>query len=138
VFLTPFALGRLLASDKPRNPDPDCPVCSVYTTMAYVDFTRATLNDLVGEFVRLELGYGEKDISVSNDVGILYDPDETDNLTKKLSDLGQFFDHSNVFASIILIHADIHTGISQDCCLTIIDDDDEDPFVNVVLNIQEA
>lgn len=116
VFLTPFAFARLLASDKPRRPNPDCPVCSVFSTSVYVDLARATLNDLVEHFVRLELGYGEKDISVSNDVGILYDPDETENLTKKLSDL----------------------GISQDSCLTIVDDDDNDPFVNVVVNVQEA
>lgn len=96
VFLTPFAFARLLASDKPRRPNPDCPVCSVFSTSVYVDLARATLNDLVEHFVRLELGYGEKEISVSNDVGILYDPDETENLTKKLSDLGQL---RNLFLS---------------------------------------
>lgn len=89
VFLTPFAFARLLASDRSRKPNPDCPVCSVFSTSVYVDLARATLNDLVEDFVRLELGYGEKEISVSNDVGILYDPDETENLSKKLSDLGK-------------------------------------------------
>jgi ubiquitin-like 1-activating enzyme E1 B len=89
VFLTPFAPARLLASDKPRQPNPDCPVCGVFQTRAYVDLSRATLNDLVEDFLKLQLGYGEKDISVSNEVGILYDPDETDNLGKKLSELGK-------------------------------------------------
>jgi ubiquitin-like 1-activating enzyme E1 B len=89
VFLTPFAPARLLASDKSREPNPDCPVCSVFQTRAYVDLSRATLNDLVEDFLKLQLGYGEKEISVSNEVGILYDPDETDNLGKKLSELGK-------------------------------------------------
>lgn len=89
VFLTPFAPARLLASDKSREPNPDCPVCSVFQTRAYVDLSRATLNDLVEDFLKLQLGYGEKEISISNEVGILYDPDETDNLGKKLSDLGK-------------------------------------------------
>ena len=88
VFLTPFVPARLLAPDKSRAPNPDCPVCGVFQTRAYVDLSRATLNDLVEGFLKLELGYGDKEISVSNDVGILYDPDETDNLDKKLTDLG--------------------------------------------------
>ncbi|KAK3387804.1 hypothetical protein B0H63DRAFT_391367 [Podospora didyma] len=116
VFLTPFASARLLASDRSRQPNPECPVCSVFQTRAIVDLSRATLNDLVEDFLKLELGYGEKEISVSNDVGILYDPDETDNLTKKLSDL----------------------GIKSDSFLTITDEDDENPYVNVVLAIQES
>jgi ubiquitin-like 1-activating enzyme E1 B len=135
VFLTPFAFARLLASDKPRRPNPDCPVCSVFSTSVYVDLARATLNDLVEHFVRLELGYGEKEISVSNDVGILYDPDETENLTKKLSDLGQL---QNLFISPTFPMLILEVGISQDSCLTIVDDDDNDPFVNVVVNVQEA
>ncbi|KAL2261208.1 hypothetical protein VTK26DRAFT_4574 [Humicola hyalothermophila] len=116
VFLTPFAPARLLASDKSREPNPECAVCGVFRTRAYVDLSRATLNDLVERFVKLELGYGEKEISVRNEVGILYDPDETDNLGKKLSEL----------------------GIKQDSFLTITDEDDEDPYVNVVVAIQEA
>lgn len=91
VFLTPFAPARLLASDRSREPNPDCPVCGVFQTRALVDLSRATLNDLVEDFVKLDLGYGDKEFSVRNDVGILYDPDETDNLEKKLSDLGEFF-----------------------------------------------
>ncbi|KAK4166260.1 putative ubiquitin-activating enzyme E1-like protein [Cladorrhinum sp. PSN259] len=116
VFLTPFAPARLLASDKSREPNPDCPVCSVFQTRAYVDLSRATLNDLVENFLRLQLGYGEKEISISNEVGILYDPDETDNLDKTLTEL----------------------GIKSDSFLTITDEDDEVPYVNVVIAIQEA
>jgi len=95
VFLTPFAPARLLGSDKSRPPNPDCPVCGVFQKRVCVDLSRATLNDLVEDFLKTELGYGDKDISVSNDVGILYDPDETDNLTKKLADLGMPFNPPN-------------------------------------------
>jgi ubiquitin-like 1-activating enzyme E1 B len=49
--------------------------------------SRATLNDLVEDFLRLELGYGEEFV-VNNEVGTLYDIEETENLEKKLSDLG--------------------------------------------------
>jgi len=50
--------------------------------------SRATLNDLVEDFLRLELGYGEEFV-VSNEVGTLYDVEETENLGKKLSELGK-------------------------------------------------
>ena len=78
-----------MASDKPRTPNPECPVCSVFYTTAFVDISRATLENLVEDFVRTELGYGGKEVSISNDVGLLYDPDETENLAKKLSELGK-------------------------------------------------
>ncbi|KAK7422106.1 E1 ubiquitin-activating protein uba2 [Neonectria punicea] len=116
VFLTPFAPARLLAPDRSREPNPDCPVCSVHNTRVVVDLSRATLNDLVEDFIKLKLGFGDKEFVVNNDVGILYDFDETDNLPKKLSDL----------------------GIKKDSFLTVIDDDDDDTFVNVVINIQEG
>ncbi|KAH8706521.1 hypothetical protein BGZ61DRAFT_222642 [Ilyonectria robusta] len=116
VFLTPFASARLLAPDRSREPNPDCPVCSVYNTSVVVDLSRATLNDLVEYFIKAKLGFEDKEFVVNNDVGILYDFDETDNLPKKLSDL----------------------GIQKDSFLTIIDDDDDDTFVNIVINIQEG
>lgn len=116
VFLTPFVLQRFLASDKSRAPNPDCPVCGIFQTRAVVDLQRATLSDLVEDFLKTDLGYGDREISVSNEVGILYDPDETDNLNKKLVDL----------------------GIKSDSFLTVADEDDEDPFVNVQLAIQES
>lgn len=116
VFLTPYGSSRLLAPDRPRPPNPECPICSVYQTSAVVDISRATLKDLVDDFVRLHLGYGDKELAVSSDAGILYDPDEDVNLSKKLSDL----------------------GIKQDSLLTITDEDDVDTLVNVVVNIQEA
>ncbi len=76
-----------MSSDRIRRPNPACPVCSVAQTRVLVDMSRATLNNLVEDFLRLELGYGEE-ITISDGANLLYDMDETDNLTKKLSDLG--------------------------------------------------
>ncbi|PBP23228.1 hypothetical protein BUE80_DR006040 [Diplocarpon rosae] len=113
VFLSPFAPERLLASDRMRGPNPDCPVCSVAQTRLLVDMSRATLNDLVEDFLRLELGYSEE-IVVNHGADLLYDVEETNNLTKKLSEL----------------------GIKTDSFLTVIDEDEENPRVNLVLNVQ--
>ncbi|TAQ89344.1 hypothetical protein B7494_g2313 [Chlorociboria aeruginascens] len=115
VFLSPFAPERLLASDRIRAPNPDCPVCSVAQSRLLVDMSRATLNDLVEDFLRLQLGYGEE-FSVNNEVGTLYDVEETENLSKKLSEL----------------------GIKGDSFLTVIDEDDENPRVNLILSVQES
>jgi ubiquitin-like 1-activating enzyme E1 B len=70
-----------------RAPNPDCPVCSVAQTRVLVDMERATLGDLVEDFLRLQLGYGGE-IVVNHGNDLLYDVEETDNLTKKLSELG--------------------------------------------------
>jgi ubiquitin-like 1-activating enzyme E1 B len=73
------------------------------------------LNDLVENFLRVELGYGEEFV-VNSDQGLLYDVDETENLDKKLSEL----------------------SIKGDSFLTIIDEEEENPRVNLILNIQES
>ena len=86
---------------------------------------------MVEDFVKSELGYGDKEFVVNNDVGILYDVDETENLSKKLSDLGRY-------TIYICTHILTVVGIQPDSFLTIIDEDDEDTFVNVVINIQES
>ncbi|KAI0973047.1 hypothetical protein F4678DRAFT_35890 [Xylaria arbuscula] len=116
VFLTPFAGQRLLAPDRPRAPNPDCPICGNYQTSVCVDLSRATLNDLVEDFIKLQLGFGERDFAINSDAGLLYDPDETDNLEKLLSEL----------------------GIDQNSFVTIVDEEDDDTFINVVLNIQSS
>jgi ubiquitin-like 1-activating enzyme E1 B len=116
VFITPFAPARLLAPDKSRQANADCPVCGVHYLTLTVDLERATLEDLVESFLRQKLGYKDKDIVVNNDVGILYDADETDNLSKKLTEL----------------------GIKNGSFLTVIDEDDDDPVVNVVITIQKG
>lgn len=37
-----------------------------------------------------KLGFGDREFVVNNEVGVLYDADETDNLPKKLTELGAF------------------------------------------------
>lgn len=112
-FLSPFGRERLLANDRNAAPNPDCATCSPTQTRLAVDLSRATLSDLVEDFLRLELGYGEEFV-VSNEVGILYDVDETDNLEKKLGDL----------------------GITSESFLTVTDEDEENPRVNLVISVQ--
>lgn len=87
--MTPFAPQRLLGTDRPRLPNPECPVCGAYNVNINVDLSKATLNDLV-EFIKQQLGYGEKEFAINSDAGLLYDPDETDNLDKNLNELGRF------------------------------------------------
>lgn len=116
AFLTPFNPDRRIAPSRPRPPNPDCPVCSVFQTSVSADLSRATLEDLIEGFIKPELGFDGREFSVNNEVGCLYDVEETENLPKKLSDL----------------------GIKADTFITIIDDDDKEPFVNVVINIQEG
>lgn len=40
--------------------------------------------------MKLQLGYGDREFAVNSEAGLLYDPDETDNLEKKLNELGTF------------------------------------------------
>ncbi|XWX01853.1 hypothetical protein V2A60_009882 [Cordyceps javanica] len=115
VFLTPFAPARLLAPDRPRQPNAECPVCGVFNASVIVDLSRATLGDIVEGYLKEDLGLGDREFSVNNDVGILYDFDETDNLPKKLTEL----------------------GMRNGSFLTIIDDSDEDTLVNIVLDIED-
>lgn len=115
VFLTPFAPARLLAPDRLRQPNPDCPVCGVFNASVIVDLSRATLGDIVEGYLKENLGLGDREFSVNNDIGILYDFDETDNLPKRLTEL----------------------GIRNGSFLTIVDDEDEDTLVNIVLDIED-
>lgn len=79
-----------------------------------MDTARATLNDLVEDVLKLQLGYG-KEFTVNNEVGTLYDPELDDNLAKKFTDL----------------------GIKADSFLTIVDDDEHNPRVNLSLSISD-
>ena len=97
-----------------KQPNPQCPVCSVAKGKVFVDADRATLNDLVEDVLRLQLGYGEE-FSVSNEIGTIYDPDFDDNLSKKLSEL----------------------GIRNDSFITVVDEDDGNPRVNLELLVSE-
>ena len=78
-----------------------------------MDPGRATLNNLVEDILRLQLGYGDE-FSVNNEVGTLYDPELDDNLPKKFSEL----------------------GVKSDSFLTVVDDDDE-PRINLSLAVTE-
>ena len=113
VFLE-RSTARVINSEALRPPNPDCAVCGVVSAKVSIDPSRATLDDLVQGVLRKDLGYGEE-FSVSNDVGVLYDPDLDDNLEKKLGDL----------------------GVKGDSFLTIIDDDEEAPRVNVSFAVSE-
>ncbi|KAI4134480.1 MAG: hypothetical protein LQ341_006019 [Variospora aurantia] len=104
---------RVMTSEPLRSPKPDCPVCGVMNSRLVIDPERATLNHLVHDVLQTKLGYRE--FSINNEVGTLYDPDLDDNLSKKFSDL----------------------GVQADSFLTVIDDDDENPHVNLSLSISE-
>jgi len=67
-------------------PNPHCAVCGVAMSRIQVDPERATLNDLVEGVLKRQLGYGE-DISVMNELGLVFDPDMEDNLEKTLAEL---------------------------------------------------
>ena len=102
--------ARALNSELLRPPNPECAVCGVVTSRLEIDPKRATLNDLVQDILKIELNYGEE-MTINNEVGTVYDPDLEDNLEKKLEDL----------------------GIKADSFLTVIDDEEENPRVNLQL-----
>lgn len=112
LFLT-RSTERLIASEPLRPPKPDCPVCSVARARISIDPARATLSDLVEGVLRKQVGYGEE-FSVSSERGILFDPDLEDNLPKKLSEI----------------------GVVEGGFLTVIDEAEEEPRVNLVLAIE--
>ena len=99
---------RAMNSESLRPPNPDCAVCGIATSRLEVDPARATLNDLVEDVLRLQLGYGEE-LTINNEVGTVYDPDLDDNLSKKFEDL----------------------GIKDESFLTVIDDEEDNPRVNL-------
>lgn len=65
-------------------------MCSAFNVTIKVDLSRATLNDVVEDIIKKQLGLGEKEFVLNNEVGIVYDADEIDNLPKKLADLGMY------------------------------------------------
>ena len=113
VFLERSA-ARVINTDTLKPPNPNCAVCGIAQSRLVVDTSRATLNNLVEDVLRLELGYGDE-FSVNNEIGTLYDPELDDNLEKKFADL----------------------GIKGDSFLTVIDDDEENPRVNLSFSISE-
>jgi ubiquitin-like 1-activating enzyme E1 B len=92
----------------------NCPVCSVAQRKLFVDLEQATVNDLVEDVLRQQLGYGEE-FSINTNVGTIYDPDLEDNLPKKLAAL----------------------GVTNESFITIMDEEDEEPRVNLELRVVE-
>ena len=113
VFLERSA-ARVINTDALRPPNPNCSVCGVTQSKLVVDPARATLNNLVEDVLKLQLGYGDE-FSINSEVGTLYDPELDDNLSKAFGDL----------------------GIKSGSFLTVIDDEDENPRVNLSLSILE-
>jgi ubiquitin-like 1-activating enzyme E1 B len=111
VFLERGTL-RVLSSEPPRPPNPRCTVCSLATTQLLLDSSRATLGDLVNDILRLKLGYSEE-LTVRHESTVLYDPDFDDNLGKTFAEL----------------------NIGADNFLTVVDDEDESPRVDLSLTI---
>ncbi|GFN16621.1 E1 ubiquitin-activating protein uba2 [Aspergillus tubingensis] len=101
---------RAINSDSLQPPNPNCPVCSVTHARLKIDPQRATLENLVQDILRSQLGYGEE-FSINTELGTIYDPDLEDNLPKKLTDL----------------------GVKNECFITVIDEEDDQPRVNLEL-----
>ena len=102
---------RVINTETLRPPNPECSVCSVTSSMLVIDPTRATLENLVKDVLEKQLGYGE--LTINSSAGTVYDPDLEDNLPKKLSEL----------------------GIKVDDFITVIDDEDDNPRVNLSLAV---
>jgi ubiquitin-like 1-activating enzyme E1 B len=107
-------LKRSFGFERLQPPNPKCPVCSGVQSTLLVDTSRATLNDLVQDLLRLQLGYGEE-FSINSESGLLYDPEEDQNLPKTFDEL----------------------GLKQDTFITVVDESDENAKVNVVFAISE-
>lgn len=105
---------RILNTEPLRLPKPACPVCGVCQARLQIDPSRATLEDLVSTVVRDQLGYGEE-ISLTSGDNMVFDPDFDENLPRKLVDL----------------------NIKGDSFVTVVDESDDEPRVNLVLSISE-
>ena len=79
-----------------------------------IDPALATFEHLIKGILEKELDYGE-DIALAIGSELMYDPDFTDNLEKKLSDF----------------------GISNESIITVADDNDPDARVNLEVLIVE-
>ncbi|KAJ5178550.1 Molybdenum cofactor biosynthesis MoeB [Penicillium coprophilum] len=79
--------ARVINSESLKAPNPNCSVCSPVIARVEIDSELATLEHLIHDVLQMELGY---DGGVSLAVGslMIYDPDFTDDLKTKLSDLG--------------------------------------------------
>lgn len=109
------SVDRCISSEPLSAPNPHCVVCGVAHVRVEVDLATATLRNLVEDVLKGSLAYGDE-LSVTVDgTGLVFDPDLDDNLDKPLRDL----------------------GVKQDGFLTIVDEDDDEPRVNLVLTVKE-
>jgi ubiquitin-like 1-activating enzyme E1 B len=104
--------ARALNSEPPRPPNPECAVCAVATGSVDVDPERATLGDLVDGVLKSELGYGEE-MTIMNEIGPIYDPDMEDMLPKRFAEL----------------------GVQDESFLMVVDDEEDNPRVNLQLAV---
>ena len=112
VFLAK-SVDRTIDREDLRPPKSDCPVCGNAQATLVVDPTRTTLQNLVDDILKAKLGYSGE-MTLNTEAGILYDPDEEDNLPRTFEDL----------------------GIKKDSFITVIDEEDE-PRVNLILSVSE-
>lgn len=110
VFLSRSA-DRAFSAEKLSPPNPNCEICGVARTSIEADITRATLGDLVEKVLRERLGYGEEFSILTSQ--LLYDADFDDNLDVPLSEL----------------------GFGEETFVTVVDDDEEAPRINLVIAV---
>ena len=113
VFLTK-SVQKVVDGEHLRAPEHGCAVCGNARASLAVNLERATLKDLVEGVLKEKLGYSDE-ISISIEAGLIYDPDLKENLDKKLVDL----------------------GVVKDSFVTVIDDEDENPRINLILAVSE-
>ncbi|KAL1304035.1 hypothetical protein AAFC00_000473 [Neodothiora populina] len=113
VFLTK-STDRMIAREPLQPPKPDCPVCGNAQARLATIPEKTTLEQIVEQLLKAKLGYTDE-LSISTDVGIVYDPDMEENLPKTLAEL----------------------GIKKDIFITVRDEEDANTKVNLVLAISE-
>lgn len=110
VFLSRSA-DRAFSAEKLSPPNPECEVCGVARVSIEADVNRATIGDLVEKVLRGGLGYGEE-LSVLTGQ-LLYDADFDDNLDVTLAEL----------------------GFGEETFVTVVDEDEEAPRLNLVIAV---
>jgi ubiquitin-like 1-activating enzyme E1 B len=111
VFLNSKSTERMITSQGLGQPNPRCPVCSpVYARVKIPKNAVPTLQDLVDE-VKSQIKY--EDFQISTSIGVVYEPDLEDNLTRPLTELG--------------------VKLNSNSFITVTDDNDE-PRVDLILS----
>ena len=114
VFSVVSTERRISAETSLFPPNPDCPVCGSAWSKVTINPELSTLGHLV-EKLKEDMGYSEEFNVTTGDARIVYDPDLEDNLGKKLSEL----------------------GIGAGSFITVTDDRDDGPRVDLVLAVVE-